>query len=555
MKKTMLLFVLLCAVVSSTAQSRFRREESSYEGKFYELLDYIATHPKTECQDAELSLVQILSRSDFDINRRYSDFLPPLAYLIRKNKEFLGKFRTDYISDNVLKILIDKGANVNTYDNDGNSLIAFAVETENDYLTSYFISKGIDLKKKNSSGKDALYLAIESGNTPLIKQMQNNGIKLNINTLKNEPSSFKNHTETYNYIAEVCGEKALNYEDIVLFRNKFGDKFDLVKAKYDNLAKTDAQNAVSYEDINAFNRKFPDRFEMIKAKHDNLYYTEAKQIDDAYDYITSLIKSNKLTDISQTGNYVNICQSFLSRWKIHDPNNKLPLAQNIIDCNTVMSIYNGKEMHGWGIVKYTYLTESKNIFGTDNGRHEWVTMDGGAQRGFAQTPLRVNYVSNLFNDVIQVVKRLVERKAFGDYGLSYFTLAKDVIIANHGKFKAVVADNQDFLKREDERNLAVARTQRESWEQKIKAEKQIICDQCIVDRKKTTIPRTEKDFLGITSTNPGKIYMQNGSIYNWYWGGKKGLKVVGFIWDDYYKTWEEMEQRFIRECKEKNCDF
>ena len=137
----------------------------------YIVLDFIAVHKKQECETAEQLLSLILSRKDFDVNFRYQSLLPPFAYLIRQNNDYLGKFSVDYISDNVLKMFIEKGAPVNTYDNEGNSLMSFAMETDNVFLQNYFIDAGIDLNRENKESKDALYFAIDKGDLSLVKRI------------------------------------------------------------------------------------------------------------------------------------------------------------------------------------------------------------------------------------------------------------------------------------------------------------------------------------------------------------------------------------------------
>ena len=80
-----------------------------YGGKtpIYLVLDYLATHKKQECGNAEQLLSAFISRPDFDINLRYSSLLPPMAYLIRTNYDFLGgRFSPEYISNNVLILMI-----------------------------------------------------------------------------------------------------------------------------------------------------------------------------------------------------------------------------------------------------------------------------------------------------------------------------------------------------------------------------------------------------------------------------------------------------------------
>ena len=123
--------------------------KAPYNGKtpIYLVMDFLATHPKSQCSQAEQILEAFLGRKDFDINLRHGSLVPPFAYLIRENYDHLGgRFSSNYISDNVLKMMIESGASVNTYNIDGGTLMSFAMDTKNAYLQSYFISQGIDLR-------------------------------------------------------------------------------------------------------------------------------------------------------------------------------------------------------------------------------------------------------------------------------------------------------------------------------------------------------------------------------------------------------------------------
>ena len=71
-----------------------------YNGKtpIYLVLDYLAHTPKDQCQEAEKLLEAFFANKSFDVNLRYSSLMPPFAYLIRENYDYLnGKFSSNYI--------------------------------------------------------------------------------------------------------------------------------------------------------------------------------------------------------------------------------------------------------------------------------------------------------------------------------------------------------------------------------------------------------------------------------------------------------------------------
>jgi hypothetical protein len=246
--------------VGIAAYRRTMTLNSDYTVTLYKLLNFIATHKKTECPAAEDLFSFVVSHID-NINDRYGALLPPLPYLIRKNHDFLGGFDKNYISDNVLKLLIEKGSNINSYDGEGNSLMTFALETENEYLSQYFIEQGITLNKQNKSGQNVLSQAIDKQNIELVKQItattegqkmlnvnylnqsialgnfelvkliHEKGIVITQRTLTIAPSKFKNNVELYNYLTALFAGQSSSLDDVKLFIKTFDDRFDLVKDK------------------------------------------------------------------------------------------------------------------------------------------------------------------------------------------------------------------------------------------------------------------------------------------------------------------------------------
>jgi hypothetical protein len=275
----------------------------AYNGKtaVYLALDYIATHPKVECGTAEEILQTIAERGDFDAKYRYESLLPPLAYLIRENRVFLGKFNNDFISDNVLKLLLDKGGAINTYDNDGNSLMNFAIETGNKFLADYFIEKGIDLSKMNKQGNDAMYAAIDNGQKEIIEKLINLGYNLNVNTLKNKPSSFMNFSESYQYVSQICADKAVEYSDLIKFK-----------------------------------RLFSDRFSLIKTKIDKIYFEESLFLDTAVNHIYMYLENILSEEDLKIKTFYGLAERFARKHNEYDPENKISIAQKIIRLNDVL---------------------------------------------------------------------------------------------------------------------------------------------------------------------------------------------------------------------------
>ena len=65
-----------------------------------------------------------------------------------------------FFNMNKIKRLIEAGADVNTKDEYGNSLLDFSVETDSDELTILLISAGADVNSKNNGGRSPLHWAV-----------------------------------------------------------------------------------------------------------------------------------------------------------------------------------------------------------------------------------------------------------------------------------------------------------------------------------------------------------------------------------------------------------
>jgi len=273
--------VAQCKTIIETSNSL----TDPYQGKtpIYLVLDYLATHPQSKCGIAEKVLDAFLARPDFDVNLRYSSLLPPLPYLIRENHRFLnGKYSKDYISDHVFQAMIIKGAKVNTYAEDGSTLMAFAIETGNEGLKSFFSNQGLDAHHEDSRGHDDVYKLIEKGDLKHLKQLVDNNTPLNINLLKNDPKSFARYPELYDYVARHCAVQARSYEDVTLFRKRFSDRRSLVNDKYEGLCRQECQAASDYFQIMKCLARYPDLSAITTPRKQTIYRRDCKAIDDIF---------------------------------------------------------------------------------------------------------------------------------------------------------------------------------------------------------------------------------------------------------------------------------
>ena len=491
-----------------------------FDGKttIYIVLDFIATHPKSECDVAEQILALILARSDFDVNFRYQSLLPPFSYLIRENHSYLKKFSPDYISDNVLKLFLEKGVSINTYDNEGNSLMAFAVETENMYLQTYFIDNGIDLNKQNKSGNDALFLSIEKGNLPLVKRIiQETGLVLDENNLKNPPSSFEKYPELYQYVSQLCAEQAVKYKDIFALQ-KFADKFNKSNS-LPQIYKRQEDLISNISDIRLLQRlvrEYPH-----SANSNVLYWRQVSLIEN---------ESNNALEQIQKGTYSGSeyktpIEQFIEQYKTNDIGNKISMAQHTL--NLVL------------IVRGVRLAESSVYY-------NWVK----------RKPLKLfqNYYEyeaenrssydNTISDAFTALNSVISY----DKTAQHFVQAKAYLEQQH---QMALAN----YRRDEQRAIEMTEMARAESLQREVEYQQRMCDDCEINENKTRYPYTDKDFLGFTRNNPGRFVMLNGKMQEFYYEDGQWYTVTGFIFTSRtkYNFIGDLKDDFIKKCKEMHC--
>ncbi|MDR2764022.1 MAG: hypothetical protein LBB90_03220 [Tannerella sp.] len=537
-----------------------------FDGKtpVYLLLDYLATHPKEQCAIAEQLLNMLVSRQDFDVNYRYKSLLPPLAYLIRENYHFLGKFDKSYLSDQVLSLLIDRGAPVNTYDNDGNSLMTFAVDTENELFQSYLLSKGIDLSRKNKTGNDALYQAVKGGQTELVKQIiHRTGFNLNIYSLPVSTDSFRMHRDTYDYIAEVCASKIESYGDITLFRSTFSDKLDLVQSKLNAFDEQTYQTVSvetggNYRHVVAAYEKYLDMFPdglHVAEVNGRISILKAQAAKDEIDDANKYVKILQHDVFYAKGDGLNIWEWFVSSGTDIQNLNVFVLGQITNTGKLPKKIKVSVALYiDTDIQTYFLLMQLKSTINIKTlveecffelypgesdalGVHfkvqETVWETGNAFLGSASstyirrgTPYHISI--EFFDGNIPESTLLAQRNLIAT-------------LREHGN----VAIKEGYSSQYHQVKANIKHKKREKAIEK--------CMQCEMDTAKFKIPTERKNLIGMTVESPGEIVMKDESKYYYYWDEEKGLKVKGVVWDDYYDTWEEMKNAFLDACRRKNC--
>ena len=303
-----------------------------YGGKtpIYLVLDYLATHKKQECGNAEQLLSAFISRPDFDINLRYSSLLPPMAYLIRTNYDFLGgRFSPEYISNNVLILMISAGASVNTFNSNGGTLMDFAMDTGNRYLAHYFVQQGINLRHSDKKGEDAVYKLIADGQFDVLKQALDKGsIKIDINSLQNNMEDIARHKELYDYLANHCARQASDYNDIVLFRSRFANRKDLVKTRYEQLARNEAAKASKFEEIITVENRYPDLPAIVNPRKLAIYSKDCQTLQAVHTRALATAEKGDLSTMRSEKFPREFVENYSKKYQ-YDPNNKVSLAREV----------------------------------------------------------------------------------------------------------------------------------------------------------------------------------------------------------------------------------
>ncbi|MDR1545060.1 MAG: ankyrin repeat domain-containing protein [Prevotellaceae bacterium] len=551
--KIAVLIIMLCAVNSLAAQFANFNKKAALP-PIYSVLNFIATHPISQCAEKEMELKEIISVPSFDVNLRYNDYFPPLVYLIRKNHDFLGHFSKDYISDNVLKMLLEKGARIESYDRDGNNLIQFALETNNTYLSQYFIDNGINILHTNKYGENALnkvinsqnfaillqvtateegqkmlnvdYLnqAITVGNFEIIKHIHEKGVDINVNTLTVEPHKFIANSQVYDYITQICADNAINYGDLRLFYQKFSNKFNLIKPKVNEiyLSKGYALNQAKMACISVITNRnaFDSRANIALADNgflqlfNDFQYDPQNKINDAefvklaisvIDGLATLdyLIKNEITSLCTTESYMDYAES-------HD--------------GFLKAIFNS-----WKKIFHYRCIETVNI--------------GGIQQAFSS-----------IKDVI--AKYPKESAGFGQTK-NYLETKSQYYSALMSQQKPSCVAYADRLTKESHQRYYA---QKERVQKEYQAK---MCKDCELDEenKKNKFPESEHydnllHEILFGKDKPGVMFMKNGEKYEFWQDSDFKWEIVdGVIFKDVTKfdTFVQLVEELKKRCQEKFC--
>lgn len=430
-----------------------------YNGKtpIYLVLEYLAHTPKDKCEEAEKLLDAFLANKKFDVNQRYSSLMPPLAYLIRENYDFLNeRFSAAYISDNVLRKLIEAGASVNTYNTDGSSLMTFASSTRNKYLQDYFLKQGIDLAHRDKAGNDDAYHIISDGNVELLKRLIDEGrIEVEFKKLRNDIKDIAKHPAMYNYLAGVFAKQVNNYDEVTLFRKQFGNNKDLVQNKYEALAKKECNAAKTFNDVLNIEKRYPELTTIIGNYKRAIYDRDCNTLKQLYQESLEAAKSATLKTLNDEG----FVSRFINTYKEYDPANQMPMANGMEEFFTVCNALN-TNMNASYWYDYEETDLINIIFGPS---HKFVFLDQKVKQRDA---------------IFEQAKRICQTKSNWGYD-SFWTKAAEELPKRYNQFLDNVDRNKDEYRRaiadykaKEEAEAAARRAELDAKEARKRAEKE-----------------------------------------------------------------------------------
>ena len=156
------------------------------EGEHIDVLgEYDCTPLHYACREGNLEIVKFLLENNSNLNKknRYSTLYPIFDALASQNEKVLFP---------MIKLLLDSGADINSSDSFGNTLLHHAVEKENEALIELFITMGCNVNQTFRHDKDTpLHYACFQKNEKLISTLIKNGASRELINLYNKtPESY-----------------------------------------------------------------------------------------------------------------------------------------------------------------------------------------------------------------------------------------------------------------------------------------------------------------------------------------------------------------------------
>lgn len=156
------------------------------DGEYIDVLGkYDCTPLHYACREGNLEIVEFLIKYGADINKknRYATYYPIIDALTSSREKELFP---------IIILLIDAGADINSIDSFGNTVLHYAVEQENIDLVELFLKLGCDVNQTLRHDRDTiLHYACFQKNREIISKLIENGANREVVNIYNKnPESY-----------------------------------------------------------------------------------------------------------------------------------------------------------------------------------------------------------------------------------------------------------------------------------------------------------------------------------------------------------------------------
>ncbi len=544
----------------------------------YFLLHHVATHPINESVLAESLIRMLCDQSNINVNQAYSDYLPPLPFILRTNYSFLGKkYDERYVNEDLIILLIQKGANVNTFDQSENNLTTFSVQGHAKKLFQYLQRNGGSFNNQNKDGKDAFYFAVQGNDINAVKQIIASDYEITVDKLfelRISDAITKSNTGMLDYLADVLLQKIQTYSDLIKFIQLFDERKEMILTK--NI----------YKQINLLTDKLPEFVKLFETggivsnveNRDKLQQLKIQYLNSTstiQDFAKRLTVFPILTIQNNTNDfYANLSTTNGLRKEVESFDNKLLFPSTKI---ALINDINQKRTSAQKLETdyVTWSTANPNHF--DKLARIAFNVSSGMDYLFLIEQFK-SYLLSLQRESLSIIGVYSKKIVLSVYGygvkdnkgvfcVQWYRegiMGDGNFLAVNTGFSAFDEKATSYLQQSGATNIAanyLGSTEYDDEQiRRQKAFKQKQCNDCVPDPKKTEWPReVEKShiFAGTyTSKEYGIIEMQNGMKYSWdrTKNGKWVYVEDGFLGDRVeFDTFEKMLFRLLELCQLRHC--
>jgi ankyrin repeat protein len=206
------------------------------------------------CEDGSLDIAKVLVDAGANINFKSKERYTPLFFAVQYNRKPIVEYlvskgvkidekngqleHTAMIkacedgSLDIVKVLVDAGANINLKSKGEFSPLLYAVENKRKPIVEYLVSKGVNIDEKNGHlGNTALIKACEFGSLDIAKVLVDAGANINLKSKAGFTPLFYAVQKNHKPVVEYLISKGVNVDE----KNGQEGSSALYQASYDGL--------------------------------------------------------------------------------------------------------------------------------------------------------------------------------------------------------------------------------------------------------------------------------------------------------------------------------